>query len=241
MKKSVKILIVVLCLIIVGLASFIVWDKVINNKNSNKKEQNEVNVNTVTNSEKIRLVSDFNHTSSTSGYMKVTAFDLNSNIVWTYQTDIFDGVEYNCKLDWFQTNRAYIIENDMIIVLNALDGSIIGKSKIPKIRENEFFSEIMATSVNTQKGVYYVLARHFYDANGKDILYKIDNSGNIVGKSDVKGGYEMDTVYEIFAQGVEVSRISVDDNEKILECTLTNDEAGTDTPSWTKKFEIEFK
>ena len=81
------------------------------------------------------------------------------------------------------------------------------------------------------------MARHSYDVNGKDILYKIDDSGNIVGKSDIKGDFETETVYEIFAQGVEVSGISVDNTEKTLECTLSIDDGGTET----RKFDIEFK
>ena len=50
MKKSVKILIVVLCLIIVGLAGFIVWDKIINNKKDNGNTTNTTQNNVVTNS-----------------------------------------------------------------------------------------------------------------------------------------------------------------------------------------------
>lgn len=205
-----------------------------NDEQSNKNHDENK---TISNPDEIRIVSDYNHVSSTSGYMKVTGFDLNSNVVWTYQTDTFDSVEYRCKLDWFHTNRAYIIQSEMITVLNALNGLIVGSCKIPKIKENESFTDIMATSVNTQKGIYYVLARHSYDVNGKDILYKIDDSGNIVGKSDIKGDFETETVYEIFAQGVEVSGISVDNTEKTLECTLSIDDGGTET----RKFDIEFK
>lgn len=213
------------------------WDITLNKVNKNEQSDKRQDENkAVSNPEEIRIVSDYNHVSSTSGYMKVTGFDSNSNVVWTYKTDTVDSVEYICKLDWFHTNRAYIIQGEMITVLNALDGLIIGNCKIPKTVENDYI-DIMATSANTQKGFYYVLTRHFYDVNGKDILYKIDDSGNIVAKSDIHSGFELETVYETFAQGVEVSGISVDNTEKTLECTLNSDDGGTET----RKFDIEFK
>ncbi len=64
MKKSVKILIVVLCLIIVGLTGFIVWDKVINNKKDIDNTTNVTQNNAVTNSSESVSSANTNNTTN---------------------------------------------------------------------------------------------------------------------------------------------------------------------------------
>lgn len=63
MKKSVKVLIVILCLIIVGLVGFIVWDKVINKK-ENTDNTNVTPNNIVTNSNENVDLANTNNTTN---------------------------------------------------------------------------------------------------------------------------------------------------------------------------------
>lgn len=282
MKKSVKILIVVLCLIILGLATFIIVDKVINkhsdvntiiiensneisnnssnitdetktfnnNENNNTTNTNVVNKSgnenntedgtnekdrnnkSVASAEDIRVVADYDYVSSTSGYMKVIAYDLNSNVVWTYKTETDENFYSIYKLDWFHTDRAYVLLGNRIIVLNALNGKVLNTCEFSKN-----YVDILATSVNTEKGYYYVIVRNYYETDGKDTVYKIDNNGSIAGKSDIVGNYGTNTIYEIFAQGVSIDTMNIDSSEKILTCMLYIDEVGYEK----KEFDIDFK
>ena len=67
MKKSVKILIVVLVLIILGLTGFIVWDKVINNKKGDKNATNSSQNNVITNSNENVNTADSNNATQENG------------------------------------------------------------------------------------------------------------------------------------------------------------------------------
>ena len=72
MKKSVKVLIVVLVLIIIGLAGFIVWDKVINIKKDDEKTANSTQNNAVTNSnENVNSVNNTNATQKNDDETKI--------------------------------------------------------------------------------------------------------------------------------------------------------------------------
>lgn len=72
MKKSVKILIVVLCLIIVGLTGFIVWDKVINKK-LNVSEDLEIY--------KGYWYTDKENGESTTEYTELNIKNINGNVI----------------------------------------------------------------------------------------------------------------------------------------------------------------
>lgn len=78
MKKSLKVLIIVLCLIIVGLIAFIVWDKVINKK---------LNV-----SESLEIYKGYWYTDKESGnstteYTELNIKDINGNVI-TFDYDL---------------------------------------------------------------------------------------------------------------------------------------------------------
>lgn len=297
MKKSGKILIVVLCLIILGLATFIVVDKLIltkkydksineesntsqnatnnvesnvnnqiannegnrtetsgNNKIGNKASAEEAKIDdsantsnkgnkTIKSVEDIDdIVADYNHVSRTSGYMKVTAFDLNSNVIWTYKTETIEGHDWDYKLEWFHTDRAYVIVYDHVIVLDALTGNMINDCKFPKDIENDSV-DVLATTINTEKGYYYALVRHDYFIEEsssiiiRDVLYKIDDRGIIVSKANINSN-GAETIYDGFAQEVSVTKIDVDSSEKVLTCNIKHD---TDIDSSQVRFDIDFK
>ena len=211
--------------------------KVRNNTGNEEQYNNDKSNKAIESAEDIRIVADYDYVSSTSGYMKITAFDLDSNVVWTYKTETIEGFEYLYRLDWYHTNRAYITKEKGITVLDALNGSVIGNCEFSKINENDTYQEVLATSVNTEKGYYYALVRHFYDATGKDIVYKIDNSGNIVGSGDIIDDYGTQTVYEIFSQGASITEMHIDSSEKVLTCTIGSEEGGSEE----KIFDINFE
>lgn len=209
MKKSVKILIVVLCLIIVGLVTFIVVDKVINRNSQNKEnvifeEENKTNQNN--NLEEYEITSNIVYSDEGKHYMVISAYNSNKELVWSFNTDAVDVPQYE---NLAYLGNTYASKNEKKIVYIAVDGSIIALDyqNGKKIWENKDFETVSCdlACIDNNGTLYASCAEYFkiiiIDSNGKTL--KTIN-GHEEGFSTASG------------QGFWMNDISLENNETVL-------------------------
>ena len=231
MKKSVKILIVVLCLIIVGLVTFIVVDKVINRNLQNKEnvifeEENKTNQNN--NLEEYEITSNIVYSDEGKHYMVISAYNSNKELVWSFNTDAVEVPQYE---NLAYLGNTYASKNEKKIVYIAVDGSIIALDyqNGKKIWENKDFETVSCylACIDNNGTLYASCAEYFkiiiIDSNGKTV--KII-SGHEEGFSTASGqGFWMN---DIFLENNEtVLKVSYgemgEDNQKEHEYTIKID------------------
>lgn len=183
MKKSVKILIIILILVILGLVTFIVADKVINNKRENKDENIIVSENEANNSyeNEINNIQKFtnNTINSTKNEVNIVAQSQSANILSTEEALALGKEKYevanNCYWSGVEANYGDVIYdidesgNPYYMITNI--------DEIKSILINNAFSDFCNEKrIKEKNGKYYIVAA----GRGSDISYlgnelKVDN------------------------------------------------------------------
>ena len=213
MKTSVKILIAILIIIILGLVGFIVWDKIINKPKTDEKTNttNTTNVaenNTVTNS--IVNTNSSSTTTNTTTTNKATTPDklvvsregmqeevpskeFSSTYGYTirYATDYFKTTTHDDQ-DWFErTEDANCV--------------VVKKENISYSKKLESLSNYTKTTVNGYEAVYIdkhaegQIEKVFYVNTGTDYAYEITTSCQGTTEYLEGLGHIMDAMVQTFA------------------------------------------
>ena len=164
MKTGVKILIIVLCLIVMGIVGYFVWDKYFkNNNNSNNETTNSTTINNGDTTPSNLVVSregteeevPSNEYSSTYGY------------TIRYATDYFEVSNHDDK-DWFESSYTNCV--------------VVSKENVSYAKKIENIKDYTKTTVNGYEAVYTTRkvegqAETTYFINtGKDYIYELTTS-----------------------------------------------------------------
>lgn len=212
MKKRGMITTVILCIIIVGLVGFIVWDKVINNKKDNEKTNttNVIQNNAVTNSDETTTnnnSSTSNNTSTKSNATtpsklivsregmeeEVTSKEYSSIYGYTirYATDSFKASNHDDQ-DWFERDED----------INCV---VVKKEDISYSKKISSLSNYKETTVNGYESVYTTrkvegqAETTYYINSGKDCVYEITTSCQDTTEYLEGLGHIMDAMVHTFA------------------------------------------
>jgi hypothetical protein len=216
MKTSVKILIAILCIVIIGLVGFIIWDKVINKPKTNEivNTTNVTQTNVVTNStENTNVANTANtvanklaNTSTTNATTpsklvvsregmqeEVPSQEYSSSYGYTirYATDSFKVSNHDNK-DWFERTQD----------INCV---VVEKENVSYSKKLETLSNYKKTTVNGYEAVY--VERHaegqientYYINTGKDFVFEITTSCQGTTEYLEGIGHIMDAMVQTFA------------------------------------------
>ena len=227
MKTSVKVLIAILCIIIVGLVGFIIWDKVINKPKTNETTNtaNTIENNTVTNSNE--NTNSINSTNATN----TTNTNTNTNTSTTSTTSPTkqattpsklvvsrEGMEEEVPSKEFSSTYGYTIRyaseyfkpsnhdnKDWFERSEDTNCVLVEKENVSYAKKLESLSNYKKTTVNGYEAVY--VERHaegqientYYINTGKDFVFEITTSCQ--GTTDyLEGiGHIMDAMVQTFA------------------------------------------
>lgn len=212
MDKIMKIVyafIIIAFLIIIGVMGWYIIDekKITDNEIASLKSQLNSNMEDYERSEKkienpedVRIVREYHHLTSTSKVMRVLAFDLDSKLVWMYDTDNTTEIESNFDISWAGNEAVYIMEENKVIILSSLTGE-----KIQEVMINSGYNEKI--NLYRQHGDdLYIVTDLWVDAGTKlkHKVYKINKLGDIINSK------EIDALYDGFDQTVESVSVEFD-------------------------------
>lgn len=227
MKTSVKVLISILCIIIVGLVGFIIWDKVINKPKTNETTNtaNTIENNTVTNS------NENTNSVNTTNITNTTTTNTNTNTSTTSTTSPTkqattpsklvvsrEGMEEEVPSKEFSSTYGYTIRyaseyfkpsnhdnKDWFERSEDTNCVLVEKENVSYSKKLKSLSSYKKTTVNGYEAVY--VERHaegqientYYINTGNDFVYEITTS--CLGTTEyLEGiGHIMDAMVQTFA------------------------------------------
>ena len=225
MKTSVKVLIAILCIIIVGLVGFIIWDKVINKPKTNETTNtaNTIENNTVTNSnENTNSVNTTNVTNTTTTNTNTSTTSTTSPTKQATTPSKLvvsrEGMEEEVPSKEFSSTYGYTIRyasdyfkpsnhdnKDWFKRSEDTNCVLVEKENVSYSKKLESLSNYKKTTVNGYEAVY--VERHaegqientYYINTGNDFVYEITTS--CLGTTEyLEGiGHIMDAMVQTFA------------------------------------------
>lgn len=200
MEKVTKIiytLIIVIFLIIIGIMGWYIIDekKVTDSEIASLKNQLnyiysradlEKSDKVIDSPENIRIVREYHHTTIEDEFMRVIAFDIDSKMVWSYDTESTTKTETNFDISWAGGKVLYVIQGNKIVTLSAITGD-----KIEEITLNSSNDEKINT-FRQYEGNLYVITDFTIEGEiePKHKLYKINKYGNIVNSKEIEALYD---------------------------------------------------
>lgn len=225
MKTSVKVLIAILCIIIVGLVGFIIWDKVINKPKTNETTNtaNTIENNTVTNSnENTNSVNTTNVTNTTTTNTNTSTTSTTSPTKQATTPSKLvvsrEGMEEEVPSKEFSSTYGYTIRyaseyfkpsnhdnKDWFERTEDTNCVLVEKENVSYSEKLKSLSNYKKTTVNGYEAVY--VERHaegqientYYINTGKDFVFEITTS--CLGTTEyLEGiGHIMDAMVQTFA------------------------------------------
>ena len=217
MKKSVKILIIVLCLIIIVLVTFIIVEKIANKNirsnsmpkdnmtdvEKNDKTKNNEKSNDSNGIEQYKITSDI--INSNEHYMVISAYNQKQNLVWSYTSDkvsvpqyenlSYIGDTYSCTSN---KKLVYIAVNGSIIALDYQSGKVVWK--------NDDYTVSCGPVCIDKNGTIYASCAELLE------IIIINNDGKTVKKlNGIEEGFSIGS-----GEGFWMNDISLENDEKTL-------------------------
>ena len=200
MKTSIKILIAILCIVIIGLVGFIIWDKVINKPKTNEivNTTNVTETNVVTNStENTNVVNTANTVNTTNTPANTTANTSTTTNATTPSKLVVsrEGMQEEVPSQEYSSSYGYTIRyaTDSFKVSNHdnkdwfertqdINCVVVEKENVSYSKKLEALSNYKKTTVNGYEAVY--VERHaegqientYYINTGKDFVFEITTS-----------------------------------------------------------------
>lgn len=222
MKKSIKILITILCIVIIGLVGFIIWDKVINKPKTNETTNttNVTQTNVVTNStENTNIANTTNTAVANTPANTTTNTSTTTNATTPGKLVVSrEGMQEEVPSQEYSSSYGYTIRyaTDSFKVSNHDNKDwfertqdtncvVVEKENVSYSKKLETLSNYKKTTVNGYEAVY--IERHaegqientYYINTGKDFVFEITTSCQ--GTTDyLEGlGHIMDAMVQTFA------------------------------------------